>query len=156
MATVKMMPSYTCHKPFTVKFPNKGEWQNAFNSTKETWSGTQVGPRPMKALMLGCTNGAQVDFSSTLPFAPLYSRWKYMPLGMHNEEYKKGLHRLEDLYILTDTQAEIKVPNNFQINSKLVWDCYQSLVKLEHKRIQMIWGAGPTGTDTNKTADQIA
>jgi hypothetical protein len=29
-------------------------------------------------------------------------------------------------------------------------------VKLEHKRIQMIWGAGPTGTDTNKTADQIA
>jgi len=32
-----------------------------------------------------------------------------------------------------------KVHDSFQINSKLVWDCHQSLVKMaEHNRIQMV------------------
>jgi len=34
------------------------------------------------------------------------------------------------IYILSDSQAAIKALNNSQINSELVWDCYQSLVKL--------------------------
>jgi hypothetical protein len=42
-----------------------------------------------------------------------------------------------NMYILSDGQAAIKAVDSFQINSKLVWDCYQSLVKLEeHNRIQ--------------------
>jgi hypothetical protein len=33
-----------------------------------------------------------------------------------------------NIYSLSDSQAAIKVLNNFQINSiKLVWDCHQSL-----------------------------
>jgi len=40
------------------------------------------------------------------------------------------------LYILSDSQAAIKVFDNFQINSKLVWDYHQSLANLaEHNLI---------------------
>jgi hypothetical protein len=35
-----------------------------------------------------------------------------------------------NIYILPDSQAAIKALDSFQINSKLVWDCHQSLVKL--------------------------
>jgi hypothetical protein len=51
---------YAYHKPFTVKFPDKCEWQN--RSTQRTmgvWSGTQMGPRPIKAVVLGCVDGAR-------------------------------------------------------------------------------------------------
>jgi hypothetical protein len=40
------------------------------------------------------------------------------------------------MYILSDIQAAIKNLDSFHINSILVWDCHQSLVKLaEHNRI---------------------
>ena len=48
-----------------------------------------------------------------------------------------------NICILSDSQADIKVLNNFQINSKLVWDCHQSLMRLaEHNRVQLIWVPG--------------
>jgi len=44
-----MILSYACHMLFAVKFPEKCEWQDMFKPyTKEAWSGTQMGPRPMK------------------------------------------------------------------------------------------------------------
>jgi hypothetical protein len=46
---------------------------------------------------------------------------------------------------------------NFQINSKLVWDCHKSLVILEKQnRIQLLWVPGLMGIDGNKMADQLA
>jgi len=45
--------------------------------------------------------------------------------------------------ILSYSQAAIKALDSFQINSKLVWDCHQSLVKVtEHNRIQLVWVPG--------------
>jgi hypothetical protein len=50
----------------------------------------------------------------------------------YDGDYRKGLHRWEH-YILSDSQAAIKALDSVQINSKLVWDCQKSLVKLaEH------------------------
>jgi hypothetical protein len=43
--------------------------------------------------------------------------------------------------------------DNFQINSKLVWDCQQSLVTLvEYNRIQLVWVPGHMGIEV---ADQL-
>lgn len=43
-----------------------------------------------------------------------------------------------DTSILFDSQVAIKAFKNFEISYKLVWDCYQSLVKLaEYDRIQL-------------------
>ena len=54
-------------------------------------------------------------------------------------------------------KVAIKVLNNFQINSKLVWECQKSLVKLsEHNMVQLILVPGNTGIDGNETADQLA
>jgi len=56
--------------------------------------------------------------------------------------------------MLSNIQAVTKTLDSFQMNSKLVWDCHQSLVKLEeHNGIQLIWEAGHMGNDRNDIAE---
>jgi hypothetical protein len=72
------------------------------------------------------------------------------------EDMEKG-YTGRNIYILSDSQAAIKALDSFQINSKLVWDCHQSLVKLaEHNRVQLVWVPGHMGIDGNQIADQLA
>jgi ribonuclease HI len=62
-----------------------------------------------------------------------------------------------NIYILSDSQVAITALGNFQINSKLTWDCHQSTTKLaEINRIKLVWLPGHTGIDGNETADQLA
>jgi ribonuclease HI len=66
-------------------------------------------------------------------------------------------YRNRKIYILSDSQAAIKALNNYQINSKLVEDCYQFLVKLaEQNSIQLIWVPGHRGIEGDETANQLA
>lgn len=59
-----------------------------------------------------------------------------------------------NMYVLSNNQVAIEVLNNFQINSKLVWDCHNSLMKLaEHNRVQLIWVPGRIEIDGNETSD---
>jgi len=59
-----------------------------------------------------------------------------------------------NIYILSDSQTTIKAFELFQINSKLVWDCHQSMLKLaEHKRIQLVWVPEHMLIDGNEIAD---
>ena len=71
--------------------------------------------------------------------------------------YSHSLHTIgRKLYSLSDSQAAIKTLDSFQIKSKLVQDCQQSLVKLaEHNRIQFVWVPGHMRIDRNETADQL-
>jgi ribonuclease HI len=72
------------------------------------------------------------------------------------ENIEKG-YKSWNIYILSDSQAAIKALNNFQINSKLVWDCHQSLMRLaQHNRVQLIWVLGHMGIDGNEMADRLA
>jgi hypothetical protein len=72
---------------------------------------------------------------------------------MHNGEHKKRLPRYEH-YIFPDSPAAMKMHNNFQIISKLGWECCQSLVKLEERtRIQLMSLPGHMGIDENEIAD---
>jgi ribonuclease HI len=58
---------------------------------------------------------------------------------------------------MCQSQATFKAPDNYQINPKLVWDCYQFLAKLaEHNTVQLIWVLGRMGTEGNETAGQFA
>jgi hypothetical protein len=60
------------------------------------------------------------------------------------ENIEKG-YKGRNIYILLDGQADIKALNNFQINSKLVWDCQQSLMRLAEHKSQTDMGAGTYG-----------
>jgi ribonuclease HI len=72
------------------------------------------------------------------------------------ENIEKG-YKGRNIYNLSDSPAAFKALNNFQINSKLVWDCHQSLMTLaEHNRVQLIWVPGHMRIDGNEKADQLA
>jgi hypothetical protein len=86
------------------------------------WYGTQTGPRPIKALVLGCTDeapeGAQIQpgLHTTVFQAEIYT---FMACGMDNLE---NCYTHKNIYILTNSQAAIMALDSFQINYKLVWN----------------------------------
>jgi hypothetical protein len=74
---------------------------------------------------------------------------------MHNREYKKG-YKSKNIYkyILSDSLVAFKWLNNLQIDSEIIWDCCQSMVKLaEHNTVQLICMPGNMGIDGIETAD---
>jgi ribonuclease HI len=59
-------------------------------------------------------------------------------------------------YIISDSQAAIKALESFT-NSKLAWDCHQSLVKLAgHNRNQLVWVSIDMEIDGYERTDQVA
>jgi hypothetical protein len=66
------------------------------------------------------------------------------------ENIEKG-YRGRNIDILSDSGAAIKALESFQINSSLVWDYHQSLVKMaENNRIQLIWLPRHMGNNGNE------
>ena len=57
------------------------------------------------------------------------------------ENTEKG-YKGRSIFILADSQVATKVLKNFQINSKLVWDCCQTLVKMAERKNPTGMGAG--------------
>jgi hypothetical protein len=52
-------------------------------------------------------------------------------------------YKNRNIYILSDSKAEIKALDKHQITSKLVLDCHQSLTQIaRHNRVQLIWVPG--------------
>jgi ribonuclease HI len=66
-------------------------------------------------------------------------------------------YRDSNIYILSDSQVALKALDKHQINSKLFWDCYQTLMELaKHNRVRLAWVTGHEGIAGNETADQLA
>jgi hypothetical protein len=59
MWTDRMLPSYAYDKPFTVTFPYSVSGKRGLKlDMKRGCSGIQVGPKPIKELVLVCIDGA--------------------------------------------------------------------------------------------------
>lgn len=61
-----------------------------------------------------------------------------------------------NMYILSDRQTAVKGIDSSHINSKLVWDCHQCMMKLaEPNRIQQVWVSGHMGVDGKEIAGPL-
>ena len=59
--------------------------------------------------------------------------------------------------IYSDSQAAIKAVNSMQVNSKLVWDCLETLNALgSQNRLTLAWVPAHTGYEGNEEADSLA
>jgi ribonuclease HI len=59
-----------------------------------------------------------------------------------------------NIHILSDSQRAL---DSFLLNSKLVWDCHQSMLKLaECNRIQLVWVPKHKVMYGNQIADELA
>jgi ribonuclease HI len=92
-------------------------------------------------------------------------------LGLHTTVFQVEIYAIKEcviwstetgyigrnIYILSDSQANIKGLDNFQTNDKSVCNCHQSLMKLaEHKRCQKVRVPGHMEIDRNEIAEQLA
>jgi hypothetical protein len=143
MGSDRMFLRYVHHKTFTVKFPDKCKWQNGFNPDNT------VG-------LVWYTDGYKTDKGiGTGVYRWCWRRGHNFILGLHPtkfqaemcivkarimENIEKG-YTGKNIYILSYIQAAIKALDSFQINSKLIWDCHQLLVKQDPTGM----GAGTCG-----------
>ena len=97
IGTDKMTIRYAYHKPFKIQLLERVHGKMGLAQIRKgAWSGIQMGPKPMKTLVLGCTDGAQKR-ALLQPLAPHHGtpnrNRRYQ--GLHNGEYRKRLQRQE-------------------------------------------------------------
>ena len=120
MGSVRMPLRNTFHKPFTVRFPDKCEWQDRFNpNNKGTRSVTRTGPRSIKTLVLGCIDGLEKGhpFSIWLHTMVIQDEIYVIKACIMGNTEKGYMGR--NIYILSNSQTAIKAVYSFHINSEL-------------------------------------
>jgi ribonuclease HI len=66
-------------------------------------------------------------------------------------------YKNRNIYILSDSQAALKALGKYQITSKLVRDCQQSLIQLARQnRVQLVWVPGHEEIAGNELVDQLS
>jgi len=70
---------YTTSHSWSSYLTNVNGRMGSTHKTKGAWSGTQIGSRPIKALVLGLEKGAQ---ASLLGSTPRHSRLQYTSLRL--------------------------------------------------------------------------
>jgi ribonuclease HI len=142
-------------KPFTVRFPDRSKWKDGFQLDRKgqiIWY--TDGSKTNKGCMVMAQGGSLASLWAIHNIIPGISVC-YLRHGTIENLHRN--YRNRNIYILSDNQAAIKALDNYQINSKLVWYCHQSLMQpAKHNRVQPIWVPGHEGITGNETVNQLA
>jgi ribonuclease HI len=159
MGSEKIFLKYVYEKPFTVRFLDRSEWEDGFQPDR-------------KCGLIWYTDGSKTNKSTRAGVHCYGTGWKLRyGLWRYTRVFQVEVYAMEacimenldrnyrnrNIYILSDSQSALKALDRQQINSKLVWDCHQTLMELaKHKRVQLMWVPGDEGIARNETADQLA
>jgi hypothetical protein len=145
MGSDKMIPRHVDEKPFTIRFPDRSEWNRGFQPDKKgglIWYryGSKTG-NDTGAGMYCCGTRIKLSFSRRR-YTTLFQAEVYAIKACADENIDRN-YKNRNIYILPDSQAAIKALGKYQITSKLVWECHQSLVQRARKnRVQLVWVPG--------------
>jgi hypothetical protein len=153
------IPRYAYDKSFAVRFRERSEWKVGSQSDGKgglIWytNGSKTN-KSTEAGVYGYGSGRKLR-SDLGKYARVFQAEVYIikARAVENVDSEYGNRKM---YILTDSQVAMKALDNYQINSKFIWDCHQFLVKLaKYNRVQLIWLAGHEVFDGNETVDQLA
>jgi ribonuclease HI len=149
-----MILRHAYYKPSTVTFPDRSEWKDGFQPnrmggliwyTVDSWTNKGTGT-------VECGYGTRRKLSFNLrQYTTVFQTEAYAIYACTVENLDRN-YRNRNIYILSDSQAAIQALDDYQINSKLVWDDHQSLVQLA----KHTWALSHEGTVSNEAADQLA
>jgi hypothetical protein len=142
MRSDKMIPKHVYEKPFTIRFPDRSEWKRGFQPDRNGGlicftDGSKTKKKGTEAEV--CCHGTRRKLSFSLgQHTTAFQAEMYAIKACIDENLDKG-YRNRNIYILSDSQAAIKALGKYQITSKVVWNCHQSLIQLaRHNRVQLI------------------
>jgi ribonuclease HI len=159
MGSDKMIPRHVYGKPFMIRFPDRSEWKEGFQPDRKggvMWY--TDGFKANKGIGVGvyCYGTRQKLNFSLGQYTTVFQAEAYAIKACAVENLDRN-YKNRNIYFLPDSQVVIKAFGIYQITSKLVWDCHQSLIQLaKHTRVQLIWVPGCEGIVGNETADQPA
>jgi ribonuclease HI len=148
MGSDKMPSKHVYEKPYTIRFPDRSKWNKGFQPDKKwgiVWytDGSKTEKRTGTGVYCHKTR-KKLSFSLG-KYTTVFQAEVYAIKECAAEHIDKN-YKSRNIYILSDSQAAITALGKYQITSKLVWDCHQSLIQLaRHNRVQLIWVPGNEG-----------
>jgi ribonuclease HI len=143
----KMIPRNVYKKPFTIRIPDRSAWKEGFEPDR-------------KGGIIWYTDGSKTSNGTGAGVYCYGTRRRLsFSLGQYTTEFQAEVYAIKactdenidrnyknrNIY-MSDSQAAIHAFGKYQITSKLVWDCHQSLMQLaRHNKVQLIWVPGHEG-----------
>ena len=94
--------------------------------------------------------------SLVVKYCTVFQAEVFAILNCAQKELEKGKHG-KRILILTDSQSALKALSSYQVKSKLVWDCLNSLIALSScNSLELRWVLEHQGIQGNEKADQLA
>jgi hypothetical protein len=116
--------------PFPITFPNRSEWNRGFQPDKKGrliwYTDVSKTGKGFGAGVHCCGTKIKLNFSCGR-YMTVFQAEVYAIKACADENMDRN-YKNRNIYILSDCQAAIEALGNYQITSKLVWECHQSLV----------------------------